>query len=351
MSWSAAHWAFLVLGAALMVGSFAIVLRPLWQGRAAAVAIIASLCLATAALYHLIGTPQALDHSALDQPETVEDAIALLDRQLRTQPDREGFALLASAYVRSGQAAKARDAWEQALALAPEDVDLMVATAESQLNASAGRFDGRSVGLLEQAVRRDPQHQRARFFLGLGHRQQGRAKDAALIWEPLLQQLPEEESATLRREIAAARTDAGLPALTAAPEGTGADADNTQGRPGATPAAGALTVEVGLDPDFAARVRLRPDATVFVIARAPDGPPMPVAVEKRRVDELPLRITLDDADGPMPTARLSSLKVVEVIARLSDSGNATRQDGDIESAAVRVALPATAPVQLLIGTQ
>lgn len=54
-------------------------------------------------------------------------------------------------------------------------------------------------------------------------------------------------------------------------------------------------------------MRLRGDATVFVIARQPDGPPMPIAVEKHTVSELPLKVVLDDADGPMPTAKLSSL--------------------------------------------
>ena len=351
MSWSTAHWAFLVLGIALMVGSFATVLRPLWRRRGVAVAVIASLSLATAALYQLVGTPQALERSALEQPTTIEGAIALLERQLETQPDRDGFALLANAYARSGQAEKVRDTWERALALAPEEPNVLVATAESRLNAASGRFDSRTIGLLEQALRRDPTHQRARFFLGLGHRQQGRPKDAAETWAPLLQQLPDEESATLRAEIAAARAEAGLPALAEAPSAaTGGNAGSGNAAQGSDkPATGSLVVEVGLDPAFAARVRLRPDATVFVIARAPDGPPMPVAVERHRAGDLPLTVTLDDADGPMPTARLSTLKQVDVIGRLSESGNAMRQDGDIESAPVRVALPASEPVRVVIG--
>jgi cytochrome c-type biogenesis protein CcmH len=78
---------------------------------------------------------------------------------------------------------------------------------------------------------------------------------------------------------------------------------------------------------------------------------MPVAVEKRRVSELPLTVSLDDGDSPMPTAKLSSLREVEVVARLSESGNAMRQEGDIESAPVRIALPAKAPVELVLGAE
>ena len=60
-------------------------------------------------------------------------------------------------------------------------------------------------------------------------------------------------------------------------------------------------------------------------------------------------MTLDDSDSPMPTQKLSSLKEVELVARLSASGNAMRQEGDLESAPVRVTLPARAPVELVLG--
>ena len=140
-----------------------------------------------------------------------------------------------------------------------------------------------------------------------------------------------------RRALLAAA--AGLPPLPAGAAGAAA-----------TPAgAHALTVKVALDPSFAERVRLRGDATVFVIAREPGGPPMPVAVEKRGVAELPFSATLDDGDSPMPTRKLSQLREVDLVARLSESGVANTQDGDIESKPVRVALPAKGPVELVIG--
>ena len=111
-----------------------------------------------------------------------------------------------------------------------------------------------------------------------------------------------------------------------------------------------MQVKVALDPDFAARVRLNGNAQVFVIARQPGGPPMPVAVERHGVADLPFTATLDDADSPMPTLKLSQLREVELMARLSASGNAMKQDGDVESAPVRVVLPAKDPVTLRIGT-
>ena len=78
---------------------------------------------------------------------------------------------------------------------------------------------------------------------------------------------------------------------------------------------------------------------------------MPVAVEKHALGELPLQVTLDDADSPMPTQKLSALKEVEVLARISASGSAQRQPGDIETAPVRVALPAQEAVRLVLGAE
>src|SRR5690606_42124713 len=165
-------------------------------------------------------------------------------------------------------------------------------------------------------------------------RQAGQNAEAAATWEPLLAQVDAATAASLRKEIDNARTDAGLPPLP----------------PAQAPApASGLEVKVALDPDFAARVRLRGDATVFVIARQPGGPPMPVAVEKHAVSELPLSVMLDDGDSPMPTLKLSQLGEVEVFARISSSGEANRQDGDIESQPVQVRLPGGKPVELVIG--
>ncbi|MDB6164842.1 MAG: tetratricopeptide repeat protein, partial [Xanthomonadaceae bacterium] len=115
-------------------------------------------------------------------------------------------------------------------------------------------------------------------------------------------------------------------------------------------ASSGLHIAVRLDPQLAARVRLRGDAVVFVIARVPNGPPMPVAVEKHSVQELPFTAALDDGDGPMPTQRLSSQPVVELVARLSASGNAMPQPDDLESLPVIVRLPTSRTVQLTIGT-
>lgn len=325
---------FSLIVAATTLLVFATVLRPLWRDKPrTALILIAALTLGSAALYRVVGTPAALDAAAVERPDTIEEAVAQLERSSDRFADHQGWVMLANAYARMGDATKARDAWEKAVGMSPDDADLRAAAAEARARAHPQqRFDARAVEHLRHALQRNPKHQRARLFLGVSLRQQGKPAEAAEAWMPLLATTEGDARTTLRGEIDAARADAGLPPL-----------------PAEDVAKGALVVNVALDPDFAARVRLRGDASVFIIARAPGGPPMPVAVEKHPLSALPLTVTLDDADGPMPTAKLSALQEVEVIARMSDSGNAMRQEGDLESAPQRVRLPATAPVTLTLG--
>ena len=328
---------FALVAAVATLLSLMLVLRPLWRAKPrSAAALVAGLTLSAAGLYQLVGNPMALDAAMVQRPDTIEEALAQLERNRDNFPDHEGWVMLATAYARVGKPEQARAAWEEVLKRAPHDANFLAAAAEARAQVHPQRrFDAKAVEYLRHALETTPDHQRARFFLGIAMRQQDKPADAAAIWEPLLASVDAANADTLRAEIDAARKDAGLPPLS--PPVVNA------------PAISGLVVEVALDPAFAARVRLRGNATVFVIARAPSGPPMPVAVEKHTIADLPLKVTLDDADGPMPTARLSALKTVEVIARISASGNAMRQDGDLESKPVRVTLPADKPVKLVLG--
>ena len=329
--------AFLLAALLLVAGVAVRVLRPVWHGeRVLALALGALLLVGSGALYLLLGTPAALDPAQREAPKTLGDAIARLEAELRRDPAQaQGWQLLGRARAAQGDAAGARAAFGEAAGRLPDDADAQVEAAEARALADPRhRFDPQAVAMLRRALQLQPAHQRARWFLGISQRQSGDAAGAARTWEALLATVDAKTAASLRPQLDAARRDAGLPPLPAS-------------RPGAD--AGGIEVRVMLDPDFAARVRLAGDASVFVIARQPGGPPMPVAVERHFVQELPLAATLDDGDGPMPAMKLSALREVEVIARLSRSGNAMRQPGDIESAPVRIALPASRPVTLVLG--
>jgi cytochrome c-type biogenesis protein CcmH len=325
---------FAIVASLVAVAVLAVVLRPMWRSAPLATASVGTVALlACLGLYRLVGTPAGLDAAQAKPPATMDDAIGQLEAALARDPSQlEGWRLLGRAYASGQQWGKSRDAYARAAILAPDHPDVLVEAAESSALADPRRhFDGASVARLEHALKLQPRHQRARWFLGIAQRQAGTPAAAAATWEPLLAQVDARTAAPLREQVNVARAEAGLPPLKA-------------------PVPSSLRVRVQLDPAFASRVRLRGDASIFIIARVPDGPPMPVAVEKHAVGELPFTATLDDDDSPMPTQTLSALQEVEVLARLSSSGNAIRQPDDLESQPVRVRLPSDHVVTLTIGS-
>ncbi|KLJ01635.1 tetratricopeptide repeat protein [Luteimonas sp. FCS-9] len=290
-------------------------------------------------LYTIVGTPAALDPQSLRAPGSLEEAVTRLQASLERDPRQpDGWLLLGRTYAAMQEPAKARDAIERAARLVPDDDALQVEYAKARAEAHPQRrFDETAVRVLHEVLARDPAQQHARWFLGIAQRQAGDDAGAVATWEPLLAQLDGETAATLREQIDVARQAAGMPAST--PPATGAPAAPAR----------ALRVRVRIEGDAAAlAARLPPEAGVFVMARQPGGPPMPVAAQRHRLSELPLDIVLDDGDSPMPTQPLSALDEVEVVARIAARGIADRSPDDLESAPVRVTLPTADTIELVI---
>ncbi len=329
---------FQLLAGLLAATASGIVLWPLVRDgkRALWATLVAIMVVATLGLYRMLGTPAALYPQATQPLESLEDGVTQLQAALERDPQRaDGWALLARSQIELGREQDAAASYLRAVQLAPDEPGLLVEAAQARARVARDHlFDDTALQWLQHARELAPENERALWLLGIVQRQRGQHGEAAKTWETLLPKLEPGAATALREQIGAARAAAGLPPLPDA----------------ALPLpATALTVSVALDPDFAARVRLRGDTTVFVIARIPGGPPMPVAVEKHSLQDLPLTVTLDDADSPMPTLKLSALGEVEVLARLSASGDAMRQADDLESAPVRVRLPASGPVEIRLG--
>ena len=123
---------------------------------------------------------------------------------------------------------------------------------------------------------------------------------------------------------------------------------------GTTPAAPAassgpqLTLRVSLDPALARQVK--PDAVLFVFARAENGPPMPLAIQRIAASELPTTLVLDDSMGMIPAMKLSGFPKVVVGARISASGNASAQPGDLQILVSGVDTARKEPLDLIINS-
>lgn len=328
---------FLFASGLLVVLTLFAVLRPLLaRSRRAAIGIAIATLATSIALYLHLGTPAALDPAMTRAPETLAEARVQLERKLEQSPqDAEGWRLLGRAYTAEGKPIDAARAYAEAAKHAPQDPDLLVEAAEaSALARDDHRFDAAAVARLQRALQLNPNHQRGRWFLGISQRQAGRPADAAATWARLLPLVDAKTAESLLPQINEARADAGLAVMAA---------------PAAPAQAPGVPVEVDIAPELKQRLASSPSAVVFVIARAAGGPPMPVAARRLAVSELPANFTLSDADSPMPTQKLSTMQDVEVLARISLTGDAGRGEGDIESAPVRVKLPVREPIRLRLA--
>jgi cytochrome c-type biogenesis protein CcmH len=304
-----------LLIAGLVLGA---VLRPLWRGnRNVAIATMVSMAIVAGLLYLLVGTPRALDPTQRRAPETLADAITQLEAELERDPNQpEGWRLLARAQAAQGRSGQARDAYAEAVKLAPDEPDLLVEAAEARALASTDRrFDEASVAMLRHALERQPMHQRARWFLGIAQRQAQQPAEAAKTWEPLLGVVDPKTIGSLRAQINAAREEAGMKPLPPAPAAQASQA--------------LLRITVDIAPEL--KPTLKPTDVLFVLARQPNGPPMPVAAKRLPVAAFPVTVELSDNDSPMPTMKLSQVGTVEVVARISRKGVANRAAGDLES--------------------
>lgn len=326
--------AFFVLSATLLVlMAIAFATAPLWrQSRGLALSLALVLPLCVVALYQLQGTPAALDPANLRAPQNIDEAIAMLQARLEREPDNvEGWILLARSHAAQENFGLAAKAYAQAKALAPDDLDLGVEYAEALMrNAGAQGAPAEAVALLEAALRANPDHQRALLLFGMQRMQTGRPAEASAAWERLLPMLEPAAAAALRAQIDLARIAANLPPL-----------------PPMVATKPLLTVRVGIDPALAAQ--LKPGDVLFVFARSPEGRGPPFAVKRLAADVWPMQVTLGDEDSPMPTAKLSTQSRVQVIARLSRSGNAQAGSGDIEAEAQTVILGSDAPIELTLS--
>lgn len=348
---------FLIIAAVMVVVALACVLVPMLRsahrnGRPRMPFVLALVLVAVTpplvlGLYLAIGTPQALQAAPADNRATLVKATQQLQASLARKPDdAQGWALLAQAYSALEQPKQALGALAHLLKLQPDDPDAMVAWVEAKAATDPSHhIDDASRAKLQRALQINPTHQRALWLLGISDFQRQDYADAAKQWKVLLPLLPagSKVAATVQQELTEAESRAGnwQGAMVAA-------ADPAPAAPASSTSASnvTLTVMVKLDPKLTAKVK--PGDTLFVFARAVDGPPMPLAVARLNASALPAKVTLTDAMAMTPALTLSKFPKVNVIARISATGNATPQTGDLESAPVEVATKSRAPVALTI---
>ena len=306
----------------------------------AAVILAAVLPIAAVALYLGVGAPTVLLREPGGKPgpqheitrEELEGVVAKLAQQVDRSPDdAKGWMLLARSYYVLGRYPEAARAYERAVALVPGDADLLADYADA-LGVVQGRsLEGKPFELARRALEIDPDHWKALALAGTAAFERKDYRQAVAYWERLQRLVPpdSEIGRSVNASIAEARELGGTKA--AAASATGAR----------------VTGRVSLAQGLVGKAA--PTDTVFIFARAAGGPPMPLAVLRKLVKDLPLEFALDDSMAMAPSLKLSGFSEVIVGARISRSGSATPQSGDLQGLSKPVKVGATG-VAVVIDT-
>lgn len=320
---------------------------------AAACVLTVAVPVAAVLLYGQLGNPRAAATIAMSQtpePHAQEAdndmalAINALAQRLRASPDdADGWYMLARSYETLGRYNDAIAAYQEVLRLVPGQPVVLADLADALLSARQGQPDGDSVAAVAQALQAEPDQPKALALAGMMAMRRGDAAEALTHWERLQRLLPADSDAArqIQTNIAQARamaTGGAGGASVAAASGTSSASAVAAG---STPAASAPPTAPAAMPSSPARIagrariadtlrgQVAPNDTVFILARPMEGSRMPVAILKMQVADLPRAFVLDDSTAMSPDATLSKAGKVRVEIRVSRSGNAAAQSGDL----------------------
>lgn len=309
-----------------------------------AIFVLVAVPLSTLGLYAGLGEPVALDPMSAKAPQQASPMEMLkmaenLAQRLEEKPDNlQGWVMLGRTYRSLEQFDKSIQAYDRALKLSADD-DLSLERVEVMAMKTQGNFEGEPWRVIRDILQRDPQNYGALLMAGSASFAHTKYEDALNFWLAARKTLDAQnpDLPELDKAIASVQEKLGIkpgsmaagqavvstqaPASSAAPAaGASASADSAGSVSGQVTLSAALKSKVG------------PSDVVFVYATPANGERMPLAIFKTTVAQLPLSFRLDDSTAMSPERKLSSAGEVFVKVRVSKSGNAMPQSGDLSGA-------------------
>jgi cytochrome c-type biogenesis protein CcmH len=278
-------------------------------------------------LYHQLGQPKLIQQASLlsefNNAENPEDKLASIEKMLRqleqrliVEPDDvDGWLMLTNSYSALERYPEALRAVDNLYRLRSEDPTVLLRYAEILSRTNGDTFIGRPTELINQALQMAPDNGNGLWLAGLAASERGEKELAINYWQRLVPLLEEGSKAQqqIKKYILIAQQ-------TTKPNQQEALTD-------AASAEYKIQIHVSLSENFIDDVNA--DDTVFIYAQAINGPPIPIAIIRKKVSDMPLQVTLDDSSAMMPNNKLSDHKQVKLTARVSKNGNAIPESGDL----------------------
>jgi len=278
-----------------------------------------------------------------------EAALQELEKNLAKLPENpDGWVQLARSYVELKRYADAARAYGELVKLVPDEPTLWTDYADASAMSHDQSLLGEPTKFLDKALALDPNHTTALALSGSAAMERGDYAAAIVHWQKLVSLLPADypelqmiqDGINQARDFLAMQKGgkeklAQLP-TTPVPEKPVANAS------------AALSGKVSLSASLAGKVS--PTDIVFILARAAEGPKMPLAVLRKQVKDLPMEFSLDDSMAMQPQLKLSGYDKVVVIARVSKSGSPMAQPGDLQGMTEAIK-PGTKGLKISIDTE
>ncbi len=292
--------------------------------------------------YGFLGNIQALDPANLQAkieteptPEQIETMVSAFAARLEAVPthqpaDPKAWEMLARSYAAMQKFPEANKAYKRAIELNPGNAQMLADHADVLAMLQGQSMAGEPTRLLERALVLDPDNLKALALTGSAAFERKDFAKAIQLWEKASKLAPpgSDFAKGLVSSVEEARA-----ALGASTPSLASGTRQLVAKSAPTPAVANASIQglVSLSP--ALKNKVAPDDTVFIFARAastsPNTPRMPLAILKRKASELPITFTLDDSTAMADEFKLSRFERVVVSARVSKSGNAMPQSGDL----------------------
>ncbi len=314
-------------------------------GRSAAVVVSVLVPILAVSIYNMLGSGKAGLHPEDARPQvqaeghegTLEEQVRKLQDHLQENPDdAEGWGMLARSYYFLKQYGAAAETFARVSALQKDsNAELLADYADALAMANGRNMAGRPYELVKKALEIEPRLQKALWLAGTATYQSENFEDTLGYWKRLLEIFPKgsENYLQMQKNIAEIQQKLGLPV----------DTETQMVAVSGASISGVVRLDESLMLDAAI------DDTLFVYARAANGPRMPLAIVRKTVKDLPLEFTLDDSMAMDPAMKLSNFQQVVVGARISKSGNAIPQPGDLQVVSQPMGVDGVQGLELMIN--
>lgn len=259
----------------------------------------------------------------------------LADKLAKDPNNGEGWLLLARTYSELHQPAEAPKAYAKAASLLPPDASLLADWADTYVVAHNRKWDDEARSIIKRALSADPKHLKALALAGSEAFDRADFKGAIAFWKRM-------KAAAAPDSMDAKLADANIQEATAMMSG--------KGQAPAAPTVGGANTKISgtIVLDNSLKGKLAPEDTVFLVAKAVDGSSPPLAAMRFKVGDLPVQFALDNTSAMVPGRTISAAGEAIVSARISRSGNAVPQPGDISSSPMQVK-PGASEIKLVLS--